>query len=438
MRFSRIHKKPTKTAKCSTIVLPNFLFSLSQHDLMATVRLELRKKVNKDGTRPLSLRITKDRKSTYLHLGQNLDPQDWDDDKQRVRKSHPNSVRLNHFLLKKIAEANDKLLELESQSSHVTSKVVRRNIKSGASGISFFECANIYLENFKLAGKYNRITTEKSRIKRLKEFTNGRDISFQELNVAMLNQFRAWLQGKHKASERSVVNHLIVIRTIFNIGIESYGLDRKHYPFGKGKIQIRIPQSLKIGLDIEEVKAIENLDLSDQPYLDHCRNIWLYSFYFAGMRIGDVLRSKWDDFKGERLYYKMGKNDKPDSLKIPDKAEVILQKYIYRKDQGHVLVFPELDHVADLDNRFEVERQTSFKISLIDDGLKKIAKKAGIEKILSMHIARHTFGNISGEKIPLKMLQKLYRHSSITTTIGYQANFIHKEADEALDSVINF
>ena len=55
-----------------------------------------------------------------------------------------------------------------------------------------------------------------------------------------------------------------------------------------------------------------------------------------------------------------------------------------------------------------------------------------------MHIARHTFGNISGDKISIQMLQKLYRHTSITTTIGYQANFIHKDADEALDSVTNF
>ncbi|TDN93417.1 hypothetical protein DET49_104148 [Salegentibacter sp. 24] len=36
------------------------------------------------------------------------------------------------------------------------------------------------------------------------------------------------------------------------------------------------------------------------------------------------------------------------------------------------------------------------------------------------------------------MLQKLYRHSDLKTTLNYKANFIHKEADDALDSVINF
>ena len=45
-------------------------------------------------------------------------------------------------------------------------------------------------------------------------------------------------------------------------------------------------------------------------------------------------------------------------------------------------------------------------------------------------------GNISGDKIPIQMLQKLYRHSDITTTINYQQSFINKDTDDALETVI--
>jgi len=77
--------------------------------------------------------------------------------------------------------------------------------------------------------------------------------------------------------------------------------------------------------------------------------------------------------------------------------------------------------------------------SRVDKVLRKtVAPAAGITKKLTMHIARHTFGNISGDRIPLQMLQKLYRHSSITTTMGYQGNFLHKDADAALDTVVGF
>jgi hypothetical protein len=33
-------------------------------------------------------------------------------------------------------------------------------------------------------------------------------------------------------------------------------------------------------------------------------------------------------------------------------------------------------------------------------------------------------------------VKNLSFHTSITTTIGYQANFIHRDADEALDAVV--
>ena len=55
-----------------------------------------------------------------------------------------------------------------------------------------------------------------------------------------------------------------------------------------------------------------------------------------------------------------------------------------------------------------------------------------------MHISRHTFGNIASDKVSPQALQKLYRHSDLKTTIGYQANFIHKDVDDALERVINF
>ena len=101
-------------------------------------------------------------------------------------------------------------------------------------------------------------------------------------------------------------------------------------------------------------------------------------------------------------------------------------------------MFPDLNLMPDPTDTYEVQRRISAVIQKLDEALRDIAKTLVISKKLTMHIARHTFGNISGDKIPIQMLQKLYRHTSITTTIGYQANFIHKDADEALDAVISF
>src|SRR5690606_34667513 len=84
--------------------------------------------------------------------------------------------------------------------------------------------------------------------------------------------------------------------------------------------------SEKIGLSIDEVKLLENSKELSPPQ-QHAVNLWLLSFYFAGIRFGDLLLLKWDDFKDERLYYRMNKSHKYDSLKIPEKAKAIMEFY---------------------------------------------------------------------------------------------------------------
>lgn len=402
---------------------------------MASFKVVLRQKENKDGTYPLAIRITKDRKTSFIHLGYNLKESEWDSVNQKVKKSYPNSGRLNNLLLKKLSEATEKKIELETDKKDTSSKIIKSNLKS--KDATFFAQADIYIDLLKKQQKFNRISADQPRIKHFKEFLDNSDIAFKDITVPLLNQFKGYLKGTRDVTERTIVNHLIVIRTIFNQAIKGNIVDQKHYPFGKGKIPIKFPDTIKIGLTPEEVKAIEDLDYPKDSYINNARNIWLFSFYFAGMRVSDVLRIKWSDLQNDRLYYSMGKNAKAGSLKVPEKALKIIAQY-NKAESVHDLIFPDLQVLEDLKDLYKVQRRISSTVRRLNEHLEDIAKAAKVDKKITMHIARHTFGNISGDKIPLQMLQKLYRHTSITTTIGYQANFIHKDADAALDSVVGF
>jgi integrase/recombinase XerD len=397
-----------------------------------SVKLVLRKKPKADGTMPLCIRITRDRKSSYVNLGYYVAPADWDEKGQRVRKSYPNSTRLNNLLLKKLAEATDTTLELETQKDDISSKAVKNKIKFQG-GTMFAEQADLYLSNLKVTGKYNQYVSDKPRVERFKGFVEGGDIALTDITPGLLAKFRVYLKGKFDIGERTIINHLVVIRSVYSQAMKADLVDRKHYPFGKEKTKIKYPESLKIGLTPDEVKTLESVELPEAFY-HHARNLWLFSFYLAGMRISDVLRLKWSDLHDGRLSYVMGKNSKAGSLKLPEKALAILAQY----DRAHDLVFPDL-RGTDLADKYATQRRISFTTGRVDKVLKQyISARAGITKTLTMHIARHTFGNISGEKIPVQMLQKLYRHSNIQTTIGYQAHFMTKSADDALDAVLEF
>ncbi len=396
---------------------------------MASFKIILRNEQKKDGTYPLTIRVTKDRKSTYIYLDYSIKDTDWDEAGQVVKKSHPNSARLNNYIAKKLSEARDAALELETNRTHVTSKAVKKKVKPTA-GSTFLPQAEEYLKRLKTAGKHNQYTAEKPRVKHFKEFIQG-DIAFQDITIGTLQRFKAYL--KTSMSERSAVNHLVMVRSVFSMAIKDEVCDPKYYPFGKGKVKIKFPDSHKVGLIAEEIKKLEEIELEQD--LNHVRNLWLFSYYHAGMRISDVFRLKWSDIQDGRLWYAMGKNNKGDSLKIPEKALRILDQYRNDKPK-HDLVFPDLKGLESLDNTFEEQTRIKTRTKRADELLKLIAEKADIKKNMSCHISRHTFAQLAGDKIDIRLLQKLYRHSAITTTIGYQSNFIHKVADEALAAVL--
>lgn len=415
---------------------------------MASVKIVLRKKQNKDGTFPLALRLTENRISSYEYIGQNILEKDWDADKECVRKSHPNSVRLNQLLQTKKMDANRIVIEADTENKEMSAQAVKQSL-NGSKTVFFFSQAIHYLNDLKLSGNFNQLNSEEPRIKHFKEFiigrplekaekiTDGKDIAFSEITVPLLKTFRAWLEGTRQVKERTVINHYMAVRAVFSQTIKTNPGVEKYYPFGKGKISLKFPESLKVGLSAEEVRRIEELELTAGSPMDHARNVWLTAFYFAGVRVSDVLKLKWADFQDGRLNYTMGKNDKPGSVKISDRAQIVLDRYLPFKDKSG-LVFPELRVLPDLNDTFEVQRKTSHADKKFNKHLKKVAAMADISKPLSMHISRHTFGNLSGDKIHPAMLQKLYRHSDIKTTIGYQSAFINKPADDALDAVLNF
>jgi integrase/recombinase XerD len=404
---------------------------------MATLKVLLYKNKSDQTEHPIAIRITQDRASKYMFTGIYLEEKHWDKESEKVRKSHPQYREYNNLILNKRTEADNLIFDIEKKKAHVSASQIKKQIKRDVKNITFFKFAEEYFSDLSKAKRFHIESTDRGRLKNFKEFLKNHDLFFQDITVALLTKFQVFLKAEKDHKKRTIANHLLLIRTLYNKAISEGVIEKEYYPFGKEKVQIRFPESMKVGLDKEEVKAIEDLELEEGSIMWHTRNVWLIEFYFAGMRVSDALLIKWSDMPDERFYYTMHKNDKPVSIKIPDKVKQILIYYKKDKRSEDDFVFPDMKSARLTDQR-DVQRKINTAKKKFNKYLKRIAKLSGIKKNLSSHIARHTFGNIAGDKIHPIMLQKLYRHSDLRTTIGYQANFITKPADEALDAVINF
>jgi len=443
---------------------------------MASIKIVRRKnKERKDGTAPLALRISENYKTSYRFIGQYVLEKDWDKNAGMAKRTHPYSKKLNNFLLKKLTEANDIYFDSKKE---LTTNQVKQKLKGAGGSKSFFSVASERIKNKYERGTFSVAKSELSILYNLEEFINlnvakgkeacireikkrrkervsrgrkgehlfmdsiqqfkkNKSLKFQDIDNSLLENYKNFCLVYLDQKPRTITNQLIFIRTLFNQAIKIGVVDAKYYPFGGDKQKIRIGSSHKIGLTTSEIEKIETLKFEPNTSIWHTKNVWLIAFYFAGIRITDAVKLKWSDFKDNRLLYVMRKNDKPVSLKIPEKAMTIIEQYKPSKSSNNGYIFPFLSNV-EISNKEEIFKKTRNATKLFNKYLKRIAKECKIDKNLSNHIARHSFGNIAGDRIHPLMLQKLYRHSDLKTTLNYQANFIYKDADEALDSVINF
>jgi len=400
---------------------------------MASVKVRIRERANANGEYPIIIQIIKDRKKSIITLGHSVKETDWDAKNARVKKSHPNSAWMNNLIAKRVAEANDKLIELEVNNTDTSAKVIKKAVKA-AKANTFFKQADIYIKRLEQSGNFNRLSAEKPRIERVKEYLKHRDIHFPEIDVAFLKDFKAWLKATRPITERTAVNHLVVIRSIYSQAMASKLVDPKYYPFGKGGVVIKFPDSKKSGLTPADIVALENAELTGDA--NHARNLWLFAFYCGGMRASDVLRLKWSDFEDGRLYYRMGKNEKGGSFRITPKAEAILAQY--RRDKPkHDLVFPDLEKLPDLNDKARVQAYIKVRIRSNNYHMVTAMKEAKVNKQATSHKTRHSFAQMAKNVIPAHTLQGIFRHSTLATTEGYMNNnFVNEEIDSAMDNVM--
>ncbi|MCF6364931.1 MAG: site-specific integrase [Bacteroidales bacterium] len=397
---------------------------------MSSVKIILKKnKINSKGEAPLYIRIIKNRKTKFISLGVKILIKDWNERQSRVRKSHPNSQRMNNFIAHKVAEAEGVALEMEADSKYVSPKSIKDNIM-GTNPHSFLQYFSEYIDTLEKSGKFSYYKKSKTVFTKLSEYVGDKKITFNELTVTFLKRYERYLSENLGNSINTIHSNMKVIRKVINDAINEDILPYEKSPFHKYKLKLE--KTTKEFLTEDEIRRFEELQLEKNSMRNHHRNIYVFATYAGGLRISDIFQLRWSDYDGERILMTTKKTKSTVSIKLPNKAKEIIKKYKTEDAEKEHYIFPFLKNDIEY-SESALFRAISSHTAYTNTDLKKIAKLAGIDKNIHFHTSRHTFATRALKKgMRIEYVSRLLGHSSIKTTQVY-AKIVNQDLDDAMD-----
>jgi integrase/recombinase XerD len=397
---------------------------------MASVAIVYRKdKLNSRGEAPIHFRIIKDRKINYVSSGKMLHEKYWDDKKNRVRGSYPNSMRLNNYLLEKYREVNDAVLEDETNFKSLTSRKIKEHIY-GKQPIDFFTFANKSITKYLAEGKIGTHDKALSILRKLKTYNNENPLFFQDINYGFLEKYERYLRTVLNNKTNTIHKDLKFFRKIFNDAIREDLIDISQSPFLRYKLQQQ--KTNRVYLTEEELKMIENLNLEEGSLLDKHRDMFVFAAYSGGLRVSDVLQLQWNNFDGTHIRITIRKSAQQIAIKLPNKSLEIIKKY-KSNEKDYPFIFQMLPSNLDFKNLRQVDASISAATAYINKNLKIIAKRADVKKHMSFHTSRHTFATLALTKgMSIDKVSKAMGHAAIKETQIY-GKIISEEMDKAME-----
>lgn len=148
----------------------------------------------------------------------------------------------------------------------------------------------------------------------------------------------------------------------------------------------------------------------------------LYTLFFTGARISEVLSLRWDDLKNEGIPL-VALNQ----TKIKEIRYGVIPEHLY----DLLLTLPKYSQYI-----FAVSPDRCLYRETVSEDLKRRAKEVGITKRVYNHIIRHSFINFmlrAGAK--MEQVQVMVGHKSIETT---QKNYYHTIVGELSQTLYSF
>ena len=428
----------------------------------ATVRIVyFTSKLLADGSHPLLVCITKDRKRKYLATGLSLLPKYWNADKsnyrEAIRKSYPEPHR--ERLVKALTEWETKYSEAAgtlagADEQHDAQAVAAKAVEGRKATRRVLLLAYIeeLAQGMALAGKLSNAIIYRDLASQLRKFVQAEygtvDVPFERVTVAFCQEWENALRATG-AIDTTLSNRYRTLRAVLNKAIAAGVAKPEHYPFARtvaekhkfsvGKFDV---STTKRALPREAVRRLEALiPATDRQRL--AREVFLFSFYGGGINFVDLAQLRWRDLtfdaagRPDRLHYVRQKTGGKFSLKLLAPAAALVAAYApLTRATPESYVFPILDPTRHR-TPTQVKNRLHKVLGQVNQDLKVLAELASITTPLTTYVARHSFATamkLNGTNTAV--ISQAMGHKSEAVTAVYLDSFGSELVDNAFKGLI--
>lgn len=355
------------------------------------VRVFLASKKFSDGTKAIRLEFYFKDNSRYTKTLYRVNPDQWKNGK--VVK-HQNAVKINLSIQNELKKATEYILDCERSMIPVDP-----NTYFNTSEVSLLvDILMMESQERTLAGAFR--TGEKFKVTAVKvgEFNPKTLISFNSDWPDKYVEFWSKRGNKMNTIAKDLKNIKVVLNKALRRGLIQFNPLQVY--------KIRTEETIKQKLSIDEIKILQEAQL---PHDDRMAvDVFLFALYHWGMRAHDVITLKKDQIIDGRIIYKSQKSSRSHEVDVVFMPQDYPGEYLFpymntRKSAGS-----------------EYLKDINIVNSLLNKKLKRIASQLGINKVVTMHIARHSFAAIADEKgLSLNDIRELLGHSNVSTTANY-------------------
>jgi len=383
----------------------------------------------KDGSYPVKLRVTFERKTQYFPLNLSLTKEEfetvWISPKPRGEAKEARILLVN---------AEDRAMDIIDQMSVFNFDLFERKFLGPAYAkgdvfAKYDEYIAQLIKNDQVGTASVYRTSKRSLFKFLAKYYGLKTESFHftQINESLLQEYENYILKDSGGTYSTVGFNLRPLRTLFNIAREEGDIPPDHYPFGKRKYQIPAAVNNKRPLEPHELKLL--LQSEADPFEEKARDFWFLSYLCNGINMKDIAEMKFginlsDDqivFLREKTKRTNKTNLKPIIVPLIDWSKQIIAKYQNTEVMKGSYVFPILEPGM---NAIEKQRAVQNFTRFVNQHIKRLGEKAKIGKDISTYWARHTFANtmLNNGASPA-LISESIGHSNVKTTANYLSGF---------------